>query len=150
MKSHSSAPVILASTLSIIFIALSLVVVNRASATAPAIDQPQRAVCFVSAGQSACVERPALSAASTITAEVRALTQWLIAGPTTSERAAGVQSALPSGAQLGQVHATDQQATIGLILPDDFLRTLTADQVEDINEAVSLHFYSLQLPAFGN
>lgn len=162
MKNHSLSSSLAAFLLGAVLIALNLAAIEITPATAqtrsvtpaPAAIAPAL-ICFANNGQTACVERPALSSASTISDEVRSLTQWLITGPTSSEQAAGIQSALPVGAQLGQVHATERQAAIGLILPDDFLRTLTADQVENINEEfhttfVPFNFQRLEVNARGS
>ncbi len=88
MKSISFPRAVAAGVLSISLIALSLVVVHRASATPPPAEVSQLTVCFVNAGQTACVKRATLSSATTLTAEVRSLTQLLLPGPTKSESSA--------------------------------------------------------------
>jgi hypothetical protein len=141
MKNHLFSHSLIALWLGIVLIALSL----AAIAIAPVAAQPPAAtpasaalasipVCFVNNGQTACVGRLAPQAAATITDQVRLLTQWLIAGPTNSERAQGVASPLPDGTTLGAVGVIDQRVTINLVLPDAALKALTDQQVEDINE----------------
>jgi N-acetylmuramoyl-L-alanine amidase len=122
-----------------IALALAAIIITPAAAQtrsitpAPAV-LDSLPICFVSRGQTTCVDRPALSAPSTITGEIRALTQWLIAGPTSSEQVAGIASPLPIGTQLDQVSVIDDHVTIDLALPDQALAALTDQQVEDINE----------------
>lgn len=134
MKSILFPRVVVASVLSISLIALSLVVVHRASATTPTGEVLQLAVCFVNAGQTACVNRPTLSSAATLTGEVRTLTQLLLAGPTTGESSRGAQSSLPGDAQLASVEVSNDRVNLHLIFPEAFLSALTDQQVEDINE----------------
>jgi hypothetical protein len=74
------------------------------------------------------------------------LTQWLIAGPTNSERAQGVASPLPDGTTLGAVGVIDQRVTINLVLPDAALKALTDQQVEDINEQFRTTFTPYNFP----
>ena len=140
MKSISFPPAATAGVLSAVLIALSFVVVHSASATAPAGDVPQLAVCFVNVGQTACVNRPALSSATTLTDEVRSLTQLLLAGPTKGESTRGVQSALPVAAQLASVEVSNDRVNLELIFPEAFLSALTDQQVEDINEQFRVTF----------
>ncbi len=93
-----------------------------------------QAICFVHNGRTACVDRPAPLSAATITEEVRSLTRWLIAGPTSSEQAEGVASPLPAGTQLDTVSVIDGRVRIDLRLPDAALAAMADQQVEDINE----------------
>ncbi len=95
---------------------------------------PANAVCFVSNDQAACVNRISIQAAGTLTDQVRAQVQSLVSGPTSDERAAGVRSALPDGATLSDLSVTDRDVVIDLVLPDAFLSSLTASQVEDANQ----------------
>jgi N-acetylmuramoyl-L-alanine amidase len=141
MNNHFLSRSAAALCLGVVLIVLSLIAIQiapaaaqtRSAAPSPAALTPA-SICFVSNGQTVCVDRPALSAAATITDEVRSLTLWLIAGPTGSEQAKGVASSLPAGTQLDRVSVIDQRVTIDLILPDAALKTLTDQQVEDINE----------------
>jgi hypothetical protein len=141
MKNYFLPRTIAVLLLGILLIALSLAAITIAPASAQTrsvipttLVSASMAVCFVNNGQTACVDRIALLATSTITDEVRSLTQWLIAGPTRGEQAAGVVSSLPKGTQLGAVNAIDNRVIIALILPDDAIKALTYQQVEDINE----------------
>ena len=141
MNNHASARSAIALLSGIFLIALSLTVIaitpaaaqTRSIASTPTANTAST-ICFVDHNTVACVNRPALAAPATITAEVQSLTQWLIAGPTSSEQAQGAASSLPSGTQLDQVSVIDNRVTIDLILPDAALKALTDQQVEDINE----------------
>lgn len=126
--------------LSAIVLTLSLVVVHRVSATPPIGEVPQSTVCFVSAGQTACVNRPLLASATTLTDEIRSLTQQLLAGPTKNEAARGVQSPMPADVQLASVDVRDDRVDLKLIFPAVFLADLTDQQVEDINEQFRITF----------
>ncbi len=136
MSRYVLSRILLLVILSASFVALSFLLL-RATNTQAISPSPQphttTPVCFVSDGQTTCVDRSLPSSSATITDQVRALTQLLIAGPTPSETTAGIQSALPAHTQIGQVNANERQGVIGLILPDNFLRALTDNQVEDIN-----------------
>ncbi len=140
MKSIAFPPAITAGVLSATLIALSLVVVHRASTTAPTGDAPQLAVCFVNEGQTACVNHPTLSSATTLTDEVRLLTQLLLAGPTKGESTGGAQSSLPAAAQLAAVEVSHDRVNLRLVFPEAFLSALTDQQVEDINEQFRITF----------
>jgi N-acetylmuramoyl-L-alanine amidase len=129
-----------ASVLSIILIALSLFIVHRVSATPPPTEVSQLTVCFVNAGQSACVKRITLLSTTTLTDEVRSLTQLLLAGPAKSESAHGAQSSLPEKAQLASVEVSNDRVNLELIFPQAFLSALTDQQVEDINEQFRITF----------
>jgi N-acetylmuramoyl-L-alanine amidase len=112
-------------------------------------------ICFVQHYSAACVQRLTVSASATITAEIESLTRQLIAGPTSGEQAQGVVSALPNGTQLDQVSVIDNEVTIDLVLLDVALRTLTDQQVEDINEQFRVtftpyNFQRLQINARGS
>ncbi len=126
------------------------------TATTEAQNNPSpQTICFVNSGQTACVERPRPSSATTITTEIQALTRWLIAGPTATEKAQGVQSPLPENTQLGFVTADERHVLIGLNLPDEFLRALTDSQVEDINEEfrttfIPYNFQRMEIDARGS
>jgi N-acetylmuramoyl-L-alanine amidase len=135
MHSRSFSRLMRVALFSSIFVALGLGGVYFAPIAARAqISTATLAVCFVANGQTTCVDRPAPAAPQSITGEVSLLTQWLIAGPTAGEKAAGAQSALPQGTQLDGVTVTQQQAAINLIMSDSALQALTDQQVEDINE----------------
>ena len=150
MIDHRLPRVVLIAVLSVSLVVVSFLLIEATATRAVSDTSLSTAlpVCFVNAGQVTCVNRPALSAATTITDQVRTLALLLIAGPTSTERAQGVQSALPGNAQLGRVRAAERQAVIGLILPDDFLRTLTDDQVEDINEEFRTTFTPFNFQRF--
>jgi N-acetylmuramoyl-L-alanine amidase len=141
MKNRFLSRSLIALSLGIVLVTFSLAAIAIAPVSAqirsgtPAPAAPATIpVCFVSDGQTACVNRPALTSAVTITDEIRTLTQWLIAGPTSNEHAQGVVSPLPAGTTLGAVSVIDKRATIDLVLPDAALKALTEQQVEDINE----------------
>jgi N-acetylmuramoyl-L-alanine amidase len=140
MTSISFSRAAVASVLSTILIAVSLVIVRSVSATPPIDEVPQHVVCFVNAEQTMCVNRPSLSAAATLTDEVRSLIQLLLAGPTQSESTRGAQSALPAAAQLASVEVNDDRVNLKFIFPSAFLTTLTDQQVEDINEQFRITF----------
>jgi N-acetylmuramoyl-L-alanine amidase len=158
MKHHALTHSALALLGGIVLITLSLIVIT----TAPAAAQTRSAtatstatICFVDNHTVTCVNRPTLSAPATITAEIHALTQWLIAGPTNSEAAQSVASSLPKGTLLDQVSVIDNQVTIDLVLPAAALKTLTDQQVEDINEQfrttfTPYNFQRIQINARGN
>ena len=147
MKNQSLSRGLAALLFSVVLITLSLTAMAIAPVAAqvrsvtPATAAPTSIpVCFVNESQTACVDRRALSSASSITDEIRSLTQWLIAGPTSSEQAQGVVSSLPPGTALGAVSVIDQRVTIDLILPDASLKALVDQQVEDINEQLRTTF----------
>ena len=162
MKNHVLSRSMIALLLGILLIAFSL----TAIAIAPAAAQTRSVtpaptagtlstICFVNHYSVACVDRPALSSAGTITDEIQSLTQWLIAGPTSGEQAQGVVSALPIGTQLDQASVIDKRVTIDLILPDATLAALTDQQVEDINEQfhttfTPYNFQRIQINARGS
>ena len=141
MKHFSVSRVLGALLFGTVLITLTLVATTVTPATAqPRSVTPDPAalasltICFVSDNQTACVDRAALSTAATITDEVRTLTQQLLSGPTQSELAAGVVSALPPGTRLDAVSVTDGRVSIDLSLAAEALAALTDQQVEDINE----------------
>ena len=119
-----------------VLIALGLAVIDATSVSAQtrsAILTPPT-ICFVDNYTVTCVNRPALSAPTTLTDEIESLTSLLIAGPTSSEQAQGVVSSLPGGTQLDHVTVNEHEVTIDLVLPDAALKAMTDQQVEDINE----------------
>ncbi len=141
MKNHGLSRGAVALLLGILSITFSLAAIKIAPATAqtPPVTPASQAlaslsICFVNNGQAACVDRPAPLSAATITDEIRSLTRWLIAGPTSSEQANGVASPLPAGTQLDTVSVIEDRVTITLILPDAALAALADQQVEDVNE----------------
>jgi N-acetylmuramoyl-L-alanine amidase len=140
MKSISFLRAVAAGVLSISLIAFSLVVVHRAAAAPPIGEVSQPAVCFINAGQTACVNRPILSSATTLTDAVRSLTQLLLAGPTKNESTRGVQSSLPDDAQLASVEASTDRVNLHLIFPETFLSALTDQQLEDITAQFRITF----------
>jgi N-acetylmuramoyl-L-alanine amidase len=157
MRHHPALRGIVAVLCGLILIALSLAL----SAIAPAAAQTPEAistpatVCFVQQYTIACVQRPTLSTATTITSEIESLTRWLIAGPTSGEQAQGAVSSLPDGTQLDHVSVIDNEVTLNLVLPDAALKTLSDQQVEDINEQFRItftpyNFQRLQINARGS
>jgi N-acetylmuramoyl-L-alanine amidase len=117
---------------------LILLILNLAAVATPSVTTAAGAalnetvICFVDQGASACVPRPTILAATALTAELRLMTAWLLAGPTTLERAQGIQSAAPANTKLGYLTTDRTRTSIGLILPAGELSRLTEQQVEDI------------------
>lgn len=106
-------------------------------------DEPQSSpsanlVCFAADYAAACVERPALNASGTPTEQVRALIEAMLLGPTATEQAQGLRSALPAEAKLAAVRVIDRQATIDLDLPQAFLDQLSDVEAEAINQQFNL------------
>ncbi len=95
-----------------------------------------KTLCFVSDGV-ACVDRIGIQSTGALTDRVRSLMQTMVAGPTASERALGVRSALPAGAALVDVSVTPDRAVIRFDLPAAFLSTFDASDAEDVNEQVA-------------
>jgi hypothetical protein len=112
-----------------------------------------QAICFVHNGRTACVDRPALLSAATITEEVHALTRWLIAGPTSGEQARGVASPLPQGTRLDAVSVSGQRVAIALGCPMPPWPPCRP-AVEDINEQfrtfTPYNFQRLEINARGS
>ena len=91
-------------------------------------------ICFANGYDVTCVNRLALNQNGTVTEQVRSLIDLTLSGPTEAERAQGVQSALPTDAQLAALHVIDRRVSIDLNFSIDDLKSLNADQVEAIDE----------------
>ena len=78
-------------------------------------------LCFRRGGESACIRRP-LPVSGNLTTRLRATLQALLAGPTSSEHAAGFSSAIPMSATLSQVDVVGVGVNVFVILPEPFLR----------------------------
>ncbi len=78
-------------------------------------------LCFYRDHTSACVDRAGLQKGLQPGDEARALIQALVDGPTSAERATGIRSALPEGAQLADVSVDGDAVTVKLLLPESFL-----------------------------
>ncbi|HLF26370.1 MAG TPA: N-acetylmuramoyl-L-alanine amidase [Anaerolineae bacterium] len=133
---------VLLATLVLFMVVAPIVVTAGESPTPDATFQLQPAasastLCFVNAGISACVDRVGIQSTGTLTEQVRSLAGALVAGPTASERAQGIQSALPPGARLVDVSATAARTVIRLELPASYLSTFDAGDAEDVNAQVA-------------
>ena len=78
-------------------------------------------LCFYRDHALACVNRVGMQRATQAGDEARVLIQALVDGPTSAERATGIHSALPDGAQLADVSVAGDTVTIKLVLPESFL-----------------------------
>jgi hypothetical protein len=96
------------------------------SGVQPPISNPQSPtsdvpICFYRDHALTCVDRAGVQKGPQPGDEARALIQALVDGPTSAERAAGIRSALPEGAQLADVSVAGDAVTIKLVLPESFL-----------------------------
>jgi N-acetylmuramoyl-L-alanine amidase len=114
MKQHLR--VMLGSTVIVLFV---LLIIGSASTFAQGPDESL--LCFRRGGEVACIRR-ALRVPGDFTTRLRATLQALVAGPTPSERAAGLSSAIPARATLAQVDVVGVGVNVYLILPEPFLR----------------------------
>ncbi|MBP7689566.1 MAG: GerMN domain-containing protein, partial [Thermoflexales bacterium] len=118
-----------------LLLAFTLIVTTAAAQR----DEPQSAspanlICFAVDYTVACVERPALNASGPLTDQIRALIEAMLLGPTASEQAQGLRSALPAETKLVAVRVIDRHTTIDLAVPQSFLNQLTDLQAEAINQ----------------
>ena len=82
-------------------------------------------LCFLRNGEVACIRRP-LNVSGNLSTRLQTTLQALVAGPTSTERAAGLASAIPAGATLAQVNVVGVSVNVLLVLPETFLsQTLT-------------------------
>ena len=123
-----------------VILLISLSVSAASPITTPESAASESVICFVDQSAPSCVSRPALRATTTLTAELRLLTEGLLAGPTLIERAQGIRSALPTSAQVGTLTTDGAHTSIDLILSTDDLNALTEQQVEDIHAQFRITF----------
>jgi N-acetylmuramoyl-L-alanine amidase/Fibronectin type III domain/Sporulation and spore germination len=99
-------------------------------------------VCFYREQQLECVRRLGTQATGSPQDQARRLLLALVEGPTSAERASGLRSALPAGAQLADVTIRGDAVAVKLALPEPFLYGgLGALVSEEINEQIIKTLY---------
>jgi len=106
-------------------------------------------VCFYRDHQLTCLDRLGAQAVGSPDEQARVLMQALVDGPSAAERALGLRSALPSGAQLADVAVRGDAVTVKLVLPESFLRGGFAGGFdplisEEINEQIIKTLYPVK------
>ncbi len=87
-------------------------------------------LCFLRNGEVACIHRP-LNVSGNLSTRLQTTLQALVAGPTPTERAAGLSSAIPAGATLAQVNVGGVGVNVMLVLPETFLRQTLNASISD-------------------
>ncbi len=107
-----------------------------------ALDTRYSTVCFYRELQLVCVNRLGVQAAGSPEDQARQLLLALVTGPSPEERAAGLRSALPQGAQLADVAVRGDAITVKLVLPESFLYGGFDPLVsEEVNEQIVKTLY---------
>ena len=135
--------VVISVSVLLITVALAAASVQAQDGSPPPTSSPS-IICFVSDDRTSCVDR-SLPLTQSMTDQVRSLIEAMLIGPTPIEKTSGARSALPTETQLHDVSVIDDRVSIDLIFPDAFLISLTAAQVEDVNEQFRVTFTPINL-----
>ncbi|HZY45875.1 MAG TPA: GerMN domain-containing protein, partial [Anaerolineae bacterium] len=139
MKRTEVTPIVLAVLIGLLMLLAAVDLLSKPeSVSASHVEQTSSGgtICFANRDSVSCVQRLGVQSIGSITDQVRSLIQSMLSGPTFSERAAGVQSALPDRSKLGDLAVTPDRVVIDFNLPSDFIASLRDDQVEAVNEQI--------------